>query len=110
MSEQQLQTAAPAAERIRRAKGDRPFFFPDPNLDKVVAMLTALVSEVAVLRERLDTHERLAESETWPSAQEIESYAAPDDVDADRAQWRDAYVARVMRILTDELKESQPSP
>jgi hypothetical protein len=108
VSQQQPETATSATERIRSAKGDRPYFFPDPNLDKVVAMLTALVSEVAVLRERLDSHERLAESETWASLKQIEAYAAPDDVEADRAEWREAYVARVMRILTDELRETKP--
>lgn len=91
-------------ERIRTAKGQRPYFFPDPNLDKLVAMLLALVSEVAVLRERLDTHERLAESETWASGARVEDFEAADDVDAERAEWREAYVGRIMRIITDELE------
>ncbi len=91
-------------ERIRTAKGQRPYFFPDPNLDKLVAMLMALVSEVAVLRERLDTHERLAEVETWASGAQVEAFEAPDPVEAERAEWREDYVGRIMRIITDELE------
>jgi hypothetical protein len=75
-------SSAELETRIKTAKGQRPYFFDDPNIDKLLAMFMALVSEVAVLRERLDTHERL---------------------DEERAEWRAAYVARVMRILTVEL-------
>ena len=105
-----LEKAAPVSptdtdlKRIRTAKGQRPYFFPDPNLDKLVAMLMALVSEVAVLRERLDTHERLAEAETWASGAQVEAFEAPDQVDAERAEWREDYVGRIMRIITDELE------
>ena len=91
-------------DRIRTAKGHRPFFFEDPSVDKLVAMLMALVSEVAVLRERLDTHERLAESETWSSAANVEGFQASADVEGERAEWREAYVARIMRVITDELE------
>ena len=92
------------AQRIRTAKGHRPTFSPDESTDKLVAMLMALVGEVAVLRERLDTHERLAESEVWPRVASVESFAAADEVAAQRAEWRDAYVARIMRVITDELE------
>ncbi len=93
-----------AHERLRTAKGQRPYFFPDPNLDKLVAMLMALVGEVAVLRERLDTHERLAGSETWASGVNVESFQGSDELDAERAAWRDAFVGRILRVVTDELE------
>jgi len=96
------------ADRIRSAAGHRPFFFAEPNLDKLVAMLMALVSEVAVLRERLDTHERLAESEAWASAKSVEAFQPSEAVDTERAEWREAYVGRIMRIITDELEQLKP--
>lgn len=89
--------------RIKTAKGQRPFFFDDPNIDKLLAMFMALVSEVAVLRERLDTHERLTDAGAAANAANVEAYEASDAADEERAEWRAAYVARVMRIITDEL-------
>ena len=44
----------------RTARGRRPYFFDDPNIDKLLAMIMALAGEVSVLPERLDTHEMLA--------------------------------------------------
>ena len=91
--------------RIRAAKGQRPMFFDDPSVDKLVAMLMALVAEVAVLRERLDTHERLAGMQNWATAESIEAFRADETVAAERAEWREAYVARIMRVITDELEQ-----
>ena len=51
----------PKAKRIHTAKGRRPYFFDDPDIDKLLAMIMALVGEVSVMRERMDTHERLAQ-------------------------------------------------
>lgn len=61
----------------RTARGRRPYFFDDPNVDKLLAMIMALAGEVSVLRERLDTHERLAAVGKRPSAAEVENYSAP---------------------------------
>ena len=50
-----------AIKMSRHAKGKRPVFFPDePAADRLMTMLMALVTEVAVMRERLDTVESLA--------------------------------------------------
>jgi DNA-binding transcriptional ArsR family regulator len=46
----------------RKAKGERPYFFDDPNVDRVVSMVMGLAGEVAVLHDRLDTLERLLEA------------------------------------------------
>ena len=96
-------SSAELETRIKTAKGQRPYFFDDPNIDKLLAMFMALVSEVAVLRERLDTHERLTEARVAANAANVETYEATDAADEERAEWRAAYVARVMRILTVEL-------
>ena len=45
----------------RKAKGRRPTYFDDPENDKLLAIVMALAGEVSVLRDRLDTVERLAE-------------------------------------------------
>jgi hypothetical protein len=46
----------------KTAKGKRPVYFEDPQVDKLLAMVIALTGEVSVLRERLDTLERLLET------------------------------------------------
>jgi len=92
-------------KRIRTAKGRRPYFHEDPNTDKIVAMLMALIGEVSVIRERLDTHERLAEKDRQASIEAVEKYKANDEVSQERAEWRDAYIGRVLRILTVELDQ-----
>lgn len=95
----------PEIKRIRTAKGRRPYFFDDPNIDKLLAMLMALTGEVSVVRERLDTHERLAEKKKFASSANIERYKPTESVDQERVKWRADYVARILRIVTDELEQ-----
>lgn len=100
-------SATPPAQpikRIRTAKGRRPYFFDDPNIDKLLAMIMALTGEVSVIRERLDTHERLAEKKQAPTSKNIEAYKPSEFVDQWRVQWRAEYIARILRIVTDELE------
>ena len=92
--------------RRRTAKGRRPFFFEDPNTDKLLSMVAALAGEVAVLRQRLDTHERIAELRQLFTIEDIETFS-PDQPTSDaRARWREEYLQRVYRIL--ELQYTQP--
>lgn len=86
------------------AKGKRPIYFDNPQIDKLLAIVMALTGEVSVLRERLDTIERLLETKGNVSIAEIESYQADEKVTQQREQWRDAYVERVLRVLQEELE------
>jgi hypothetical protein len=96
----------PAARRRRTAKGRRPFFFEDPNTDKLLSIVAALAGEVCVLRQRLDTHERIAEMRRLFTIEDIEAFA-PDEPTSDaRALWREEFLQRVFRIL--ELQYTQP--
>ena len=47
------------AQLKRKAKGQRPTFFDNPDTDKLVSMLMGLAGEVSVMRDRMDTVERL---------------------------------------------------
>ena len=95
----------PKVKRIRTAKGRRPYFFDDPNIDKLLAMIMALTGEVSVLRERIDTHERLAAKKKWSSHQAIEDYEPDNITEAFRSQWRSEFIARVLRIVQVELDQ-----
>ncbi|MBW4576585.1 MAG: hypothetical protein KME08_15025 [Aphanothece sp. CMT-3BRIN-NPC111] len=87
----------------KKAKGKRPVYFDNPQIDKLLAMVMALAGEVSVLRERLDTVERLAQSKGILSIEEIETYQPNDQVAQEREQWRADYLARVLRVLQEEV-------
>lgn len=89
--------------RDRRAKGHQPQFFDDPNTDKLLAIVTALTGELAVVKERLDTHERLAAAGEVATPQAIEDYETDPAVEDARERWRQGYLSRVFRVL--ELSE-----
>ena len=82
------------------AKGSRPFFLDSPDSDKLLAMIVALLGEVSVVKERLDTHERLAAQGKVATPEEIENYAPDEAVEDEREAWRAAMLERVFRIIS----------
>ena len=84
-------------------------FFSDPDVDRLLSMVVALATEVAVLRDRLDTHERLAEQGTLATADAVEAFESAADVAAEREQWRSRYLRRVMARLSDEMAVYSPA-
>ena len=98
--------------RQRVAKGRRPFFLDSPDSDKLLAMIVALAGEVSVVKERLDTHERLAAQGKVATPEEIENYAPDEDAEDEREAWRAAMLERVFRIIsatrnTDESTDAE---
>ena len=91
----------------RKAKGERPYFFPDPSIDKLLAMLMGLAGEVSVLRDRLDTVERLAEQNKLFTRSEIENYQPDEAALKERAQRRAVLLGEVTRIIQAELEGMQ---
>jgi hypothetical protein len=102
--------------RPRKAAGpERPRYFDEGDVDRVMAILLALASEVASIRERLDAHERVAAQGALPARELVEGYiadapkmsrnskpiathrtarswietGAPDDIHADHGESRD---------------------
>lgn len=95
-----------------KAKGKRPAYFDDPALDRTLSIVMALVGEVAVLRERLDTVERLLEAKGSFSRADIEAYAPDRDAAYERGCKTREYVARIMRGVQQDLegmKVDEPS-
>jgi len=105
------------AELIRlagtKAKGKRPYFFADPDIDRLVAITLALAGELAVARERIDTLERLLQSKSLVSRDEIERYVPDQAAAQERGHWQQEYLARVLRVLQQEveaLQEGESAP
>jgi len=89
----------PEAVKLSRVhKGRRPSFFDDPAIDQVMTFVLELATELAVVRERLDTVERLLDQKTSVSRADIEAYRADPQVAEERAAWREAYLNRVLRM------------
>ena len=93
-----------AAPLPRAAKGRRPQYFQDPAVDKLHLMVMALIEELSVTRDRLDTVERLIEKHGLFDVGEIEDYFPDFKADAERTQRRIAYIRRVMKGITDEIE------
>lgn len=91
----------------RKAKGERPYFFSDPSTDKLLAMLMGLAGEVSVLRDRLDTVERLAEQNKLFTRAEIENYQPDEEALKERAERRAVFLGEVTRIIEAELEGMQ---
>lgn len=91
----------------RKAKGVRPYFFEDPAVDKLLAMLMALSGEVSVMRDRLDTVERLAEERGLFTRQDIENYEPTDKVLSERAVRREEFLNEITRIIQAEMEGQQ---
>ena len=91
----------------RKAKGERPYFFDDPAIDKLLAMLMGLAGEVSVLRDRLDTVERLAEQNKLFTRTEVENYQPDEAALKERAERRAVFLSEVTRIIEAELEGMQ---
>lgn len=93
-------------ELLRTAKGKRPQYFSDPDVDRLLAIIVPLIGEVSVLRDRLDTVERLAEKHGLFAQEEIENFVPAESAQTARDAWREQYLDRVFRITQSELEET----
>ena len=91
---------------LRTAKGKRPNYFSDPDVDRLLAMIVPLIGEVSVLRDRLDTVERLAEKHDLFAQNEIEKFDPSAAEKQARDDWRAQYLSRIFRITQSELEEA----
>jgi len=102
------------SSRPRKAQGpERPVYFNQNDIDRVMAVVLALASEVASLRDRLDTHERVAETGAVPAVKHVESYLPDPATIAARDSWRDAYIRRLFRVFVEDIetlnRQTEPS-
>jgi len=88
---------------LKTPKGQRPVYLNNPQEDKMLGIIMALAGEVSVLRERLDTVERLLETKGILSTVDIENHQPDERISEQREQWRIEYIARILRILEEEI-------
>ena len=88
-------------------KGKRPNFFDEPGVDYLMAMTTTLIQEVAVLRDRVDLLERVADSKGVVLQEEIESFELDERALTEREVRRNTYLSRIFAIFEQEQAQLQ---
>lgn len=89
--------------RRRFARGQsRPNYLQPADVDAVMMMLVNLMSEVSSLRDRIDTHEALAEAGAVATGEAVETYELTRERHAGREERRHAMLKRVLRVITEE--------
>jgi hypothetical protein len=92
-------------ELQKKARGERPRYFDDPAIDKTLSITLALAGEVAVLRDRIDSIERLLEAGTPVTRAAVDDFVPDATVRAARDAWRETYLDTVLRIVHQEREE-----
>jgi hypothetical protein len=86
----------------KRSFGPRPQYFSDPALDWVLVILMTVAEELAVVRARLDSFERVAEAHGVVTRADIASFEPDADAAEEREAWRTGYIERLLRIVIEE--------
>ena len=89
----------------KTVRGKRPKIYPHEGQDHMMAMMMALIQEVAVLRDRVDLVERVAESKGIILSEEVEGFTLDQEALEAREQWRNDYMARIFAIFEQEAAE-----
>ncbi len=90
-----------------KAKGARPKYFEDPATDRILSIVMALAGEVAVLKERQDTVERLLDANGSISRADIEAYAPDRAAGHERGLATREFAARILRGVQQDMESLQ---
>ncbi len=90
-----------------KAKGARPKYFEDPAIDRLLSIVMALAGEVAVVKERLDTVERLLDAKGSISRADIEAYAPDREAGHERGLMHREFAARILRGVQQDMESLQ---
>ncbi len=96
------QTIDPIALAGAKSKGKRPWFLENPDVERVMNINLALIQEVAVMHERMDTIERLLERGETVSKASIDAFTPTKEEADERGLWMQEYIARVFRIIQQD--------
>ena len=89
----------------RNARGKRPQFYAAPGLDEAMSMIMVLASELSVVRDRLDTVEKVAAAKGVMLDTDIEEFA-PDQATLEaREVRRQDFLARLFYLARKQAAE-----
>jgi hypothetical protein len=87
-----------------KAKGKRPAYFDDSATDRLLSIIMAVAGEVSVLRERVDTVERLLDAKGTISRADIEAYTPDREAGYERGLATREYIARILRGVQQDME------
>lgn len=91
---------------IRDAKGKRPEFFETPGVDHAMSMIMVLANEMSVLRDRLDSAERVAKANGMDLAAGIETLHLDQEALEERELRRQDFLGRLFYMMRKEADEA----
>ena len=91
----------------RNAKGKRPLFYQAEGMDQAMSMILVLANELMVVRDRLDTVERVAATKGLVLETDIEAYQPDQSVLETREARRQEFLARLYYLARKQAAELQ---
>ena len=92
-------------ELPRVAKGKKPIYLDERSIDNLMAMIMTLTQEISVLRDRLDTIEKLLVNKKSITLEDIETFEPDDDLIKERKDRRQMLLKRVLLPVDKELEK-----
>lgn len=101
-----MSTARTARRPMRRTiRGGRPYFFSDPAIDKILAMVVVLGSEVWTLRERLAALEAIQIRQGSLASGELDAHDFSPEDETRLAGERKEFIDSLFRVLQVQVEE-----
>ncbi|MEO9599422.1 hypothetical protein [Parasphingorhabdus sp.] len=91
---------------IRDARGKRPQFYDTPGMDQVMSMIMVLAGDLCVVRDRLDSAERVAKANGIDLAAGIEALTLDQDALEEREARRQDLLTRMYSLMRKEANEA----
>jgi len=106
-----MSSSDPARRPMRRTiRGGRPYFFSDPAIDKILAMVVVLGSEVWTLRERLAALEAIQVRQGSLASGELDAHDFSPEDEARLAGERKEFIDSLFRVLQVQVEEPRTQP
>jgi hypothetical protein len=96
-------------EIIKDARGKRPDFYESEGVDNLLSMVMVLASEVTVLRDRIDSHERVAKAAGIDLSAGVEDLELDEEALQSRESWRQSFFERLFYLARKQANEAQAS-
>lgn len=79
--------------------GKNVSFKDAPTNEELLEIILALTSEISVLRDRIDTHERLSGLKILPDTDAVEAYLPTDQDRNERSKNRQKLLSKIFRVF-----------
>jgi hypothetical protein len=99
--------ATPAPRPVRDARGKRPRFYEAPGMDQAMSMILVLANEWSVMRDRLDTLERVLAAHGIDAPAAIEAYQPTQAVLEEREARRQDFLARLYYLARKDAADAR---